>query len=208
MFSDRYESLCDIYGKAVLSKNVEMYINAQIGFILSPKSTADKWEITYDNFTNEINHLTQTLSVGSRIFPKANNTPIDAAKLKSYLFVAKINDIEHSTEIDKACRDYVNTLKIISDDFTQGEPKSRCDSYLKESIEEFNTLYRIKKRRCTKDVNLDSQDFYDHFSISSVPVFSGYEGTPKSFRNGLIHVQMDVPEKTDQPDKNIKWKLK
>jgi hypothetical protein len=208
LFSDRYDSLCNIYGKAVLAKNVEMFINSQIGFILSPKSTADKWEITYDDFTNEINHLTQALSAGSRIFPRVINKPINTAAYKSHLFVKKINDIKHSDVVGNACRDYAQTLTIISDSFTYGEPKERFDSYLAQSTEQFDTLYRIKKRRCSKDINLDSQDFYDHFSLLSVPVFSGYDGTLQSFRNGLMHIQMDVPDKVNEPDKNKKWKLK
>lgn len=202
MLEDRYKTLCDVYGKSVLLKNVKIYINSQVGFILSPVSTNNKWVISYDDFSNEINHLTQTLSSDSRVFPTVNNGFRSSENYQSYLFVKKIKDINYDDVIDKACSDYADSICIITESFSSGEPKARYDRYLNETITQFETMYRMKIRNHTGDVDLDSQNFYDDFSLSPVPTFSGYEQTQSSFRNGVMHIQMDVV------DDHQKWKWK
>ncbi|OBU18316.1 hypothetical protein AYY19_00055 [Photobacterium aquimaris] len=202
LFDSKYKRLCDVYGKSVLKKNVKSYINAQIGYIISPLSVSNNWVITFDDFRNEIVHLTQTYASGSRIFPKVKNENINYEQYKEYLFVSKIIDINHLDAIDLACADYANALNIIGESFYCGERKKRYDDYLKEVIGNFDVLYRMKSRRCSDNVDFDSQDFYDEFMLLSPPSFSGYESTGYSFRNGVLHIQLDDTFQIK------KWRLK
>ncbi|HHX8446786.1 TPA: hypothetical protein ACVO1C_003143 [Vibrio diabolicus] len=202
LFEPRYNEICDIYGKSVLKRNVESFINAQIGYIVSPAATGKNWEITYDDFASEVRHLTQIYASGSRVFPSPKRNPISVASNQNHIFVDKIHDIDYSSEIDAACTDYTNSLSIINDSFSSGELKNRYEDYLYEVSSNFDRLYKRAARRCTSEVELDSQDFYDECHLFEPPVFSGYEETQKSFRNGVLHIQMN--------DKSLdkKWRLK
>ncbi|WP_146154715.1 hypothetical protein [Photobacterium angustum] len=202
IFEERYKQICDIYGKTVLRKNVESFIYSQIGFIISPASTSNNWAITYEDFRREIDHLVQIYASGSRVFPKIKTKDTDLGKYGKYLFVRKIEDIKYTDVIDSACADYARSLSIISESFSHGEPKNRYDDYLQEVMNHFDTLYRMKSRRCSNNIDFDSQDFYDEHSLHSPPPFSGYDSTGTLFRNGVLHIQLD------DKSKNKKWRLK
>ena len=202
LFESIYSDICDVYGKGVLKRNVESFINAQIGYIISPMSTNNNWEITYDDFTNEVRHLTQTYMSGSRIFPSSKQKIMNITAYQTHMFVDKIHDINYSSEIDAACTDYASSLSIINDSFSSGELKNRYESYLDEVNYNFDRLYKKSSRNCTSNIELDSQDFYDDCHLLEATAFSGYEATQKSFRNGVLHIQMN------DPSKNKKWRLK
>ncbi|MGI9898185.1 hypothetical protein ACKVMY_21760 [Vibrio natriegens] len=202
LFESRYRELCDIYGKGVLKRNVNSFINAQLGYVISPSSTNSNWEITYKDFANEVSLLTQRFATGSRIFPSPNQKNVDSREYQTYLFVTKISDINYTSEIDKACTDYANSMSIIDDSFSNGESKKRYDEYLVEVNSDFDRLYKKHSRRCSDEVDIDSQEFYDECHLFNPPVFSGYDSTQKSFRNGVLHIQMN------DPNKKISWKLK
>ncbi|EGR3245044.1 hypothetical protein DC882_24995, partial [Vibrio parahaemolyticus] len=172
---------CDIYGKGVLKRNVNSFINAQLGYVISPSSTNSNWEITYKEFANEVSLLTQRFATGSRIFPSPNQKNVDSREYQTYLFVTKISDINYTSEIDKACTDYANSMSIIDDSFSNGESKKRYDEYLVEVNSDFDRLYKKHSRRCSDEVDIDSQEFYDECHLFNPPVFSGYDSTQKSF---------------------------
>ncbi|OCH56556.1 hypothetical protein [Vibrio sp. ZF57] len=201
LINDRYKELCDLYCKGILKKNKIIYINSIIGFIISPKSRGDKWCITYEDFCKELSFLVQTFSSGSRVFP-TNNSNISSDSYEEYLFIKKINEIPYPDVINSACKDYASSLKIIDGSFSSGEPKSRFDTYLNDVVNSFDTLYRKKSRRCSEEIEFESQDFYDDFTLTLPPSFPGYESTQTSFRNGVMHIQMDDLEA------NKKWRLK
>ncbi|MEZ8147708.1 hypothetical protein [Enterovibrio norvegicus] len=198
---ERYKELCDLYCKGILKKNHKLYINSLVGFIVSPDARGKKWSITYDDFCNEVSFLCQTYSSGSRIFP-TRNTTVDPNDYSEHLFLRKIKDISHHEAIDRACTDYANSLLIVNESFSSGEPKNRYNTFIDEVNSSFDVLYRKHARRCGENIDLDSQDFYDEFSLYSPPVIQGYDSTLSSFRNGVIHIKMDDHET------NKKWRLK
>lgn len=202
LFESKYSDICDIYGKGVLRRNVKAFINSQLGYIISPVSTEKNWEITYDDFADEVRNLTQIYASGSRVFPSPKESTMSISTHENHIFVDKIHDIGYSTEIDTACTDYANSLSIINDSFSSGELKNRYEGYLHEVNSNFDRLYKRSVRRCTSEVELDSQDFYDECHLFEAPVFSGYEATQKSFRNGVLHIQMN------DDSINKKWRLK
>ena len=202
LFESKYKDICDIYGKGVLKRNVEAFINAQVGYIISPISTKNNWEITYDDFSSEVRNLTQVYSSGSRVFPSPPKVVMSASNYKTYIFVDKILDINYSSEVDTACTDYASSLSIINDSFSSGELKNRYENYVHEVNSIFDRLYRKYARHCNSEIELDSQDFYDECHLFEPPAFSGYEATQKSFRNGVLHIQMN------DESANKKWRLK
>lgn len=202
LIGERYKELCDLYCKSILKKNATSYMNSLVGFIISPQSRSRSWCISYDDFCEELRHLTQTYSSGSRVFPRSKNTSVVSGEYAEHMFVNKIRDILHFEAIDCACTDYANSLLIINESFSSGEPRNRFNAYLYDVKNAFDVLYRMRSRRCTNEVELDSQDFYDEFTISQPPSFPGYDSTQTSFRNGVIHIQMD------DPCLENKWRLK
>jgi hypothetical protein len=205
LLPERYNELIDIYGKGVLEKNREHFIQAMAGYIMSPQSMANSWAITYDEFSQQVALLTQSLSSETRIFPTKNTTisKSDNDGYKDYLFVKKIEDINYQEAINDAHKDYSDAMCLIFEEFSAGEIKERLTNFTKQTISDFDIRYRKSKRNCNlDDIERHSQNFYDDYSLSEPPTFSGYESPQKSFRNGVLHIQMN------EPAIPIKWKLK
>lgn len=201
LIDERYKELCDLYCKAILKKNKHLYMNSIVGLIISPSSRGNKWSISYEDFCEEISLLVQTYATGSRVFPTSNES-INPEQYNEHLFIKKIKDISYHEVIDNACKDYANSLKIIDNSFSSGEPKSRFTTYLTDVVNSFETLYRRNSRNCNDEIILNSQNFYDDVVSALPPGFPGYESTQTSFKNGVIHIKMD------DPDSDNKWRLK
>lgn len=205
LLPERYNNLIDIYGKGVLEKNREYFIQAMAGYIMSPPSMSNGWEITYEYFTSQVALLTQRLSCETRIFPSRSITIPESADNsdKDYLFVNKIEDINYHEVIDSAHKDYSDAMYLIFEEFAAGETKARLDNFTLQVMSDFEIRYRKSKRSYkSDDIDESSQDFYDDCSLCETPTFSGYESPNKSFRNGVLHMQMN------EPTISIKWKLK
>lgn len=120
LINERYKELCDLYCKSILNKNKSSYMNAIIGFIISPISRKNNWSISYSDFCEELSSLTQTYSSSSRIFPRSKKLSVETEEYSEHLFIKKIKDIFHFEAIDRACTDYANSIMIINESFSSG----------------------------------------------------------------------------------------
>ena len=203
-----YNMIKDRYGKNVLSINRDEFIYSILGYIISPEIIVDnKWEITYEEFTEKVIMLTKIFCSGTVIFPKKYTLHYlseDEIKEKSgFLFVKKIKDINYNEVICDAISDYIVTNKTIFEDLSKHSiSKKHYEEYEKELENIIRPCYRIALRNTTNEnIINNSKDFYDEIMCKPAPNFLNYNDTPIYFKNGIIH------NMADDEKKNIKWRL-
>jgi hypothetical protein len=196
------------YIKGILDGKKDDFLAALIGFITQSQATkVQSWEITYDDFDKKVGDLTTLYCRETREFPRKYFNSIklpDSRQVEehhSYIFVRKIQDIEHYIVIAEAVRDYLGAVRTIHEELRNYEvPPSRTDSYIAELAEIFIKRHRIASRRCT-DMITDSQNFFDEITTEEPREFEGFKRPPIGFRNGLLHTQLD------DINKKLQWKL-
>lgn len=197
------------YIKGILDGKKDDFLNALIGFTTQPQSgRGQSWEISYEAFEKKVGDLTTLYHRETRVFPRKHldNTKIaDPKQLEEHLnhtFVQKIKDIDYFEVIPEAVNDYVAAVKTVQGEFKNYEvPVSRTESYIDRLVQLYNTRYRSACRN-SLDIIKGSQNLYDNITSEEPREFEGFERPPDTFRNGLIHSQMDDDEK------KLKWRLK
>lgn len=206
--SEYFDILKDKFGKGVPLENRGAFINSLLGFVICPETTTtNKWEISFDNFTDQVSLLTEQFCKSTRIFPKKySSSTISKQEYRDtsgHLFVKRIEDIEYHDAINDAISDYVRTQKTIMEELDKrGVNKLLYIAYENGIIDSFKPKYR-KASRNTKAGNVikDSQDFYDDITGEDSPAFGNYNDTPTFFKNGTIH------EHANDGNNDLKWKL-
>ncbi len=196
------------HGKGVLTGKREAFINSLLGYLVTPKNgAAAGWEVTYEDFSQQVESLTSQFSSATKIFPKKylNRTPSsdEIAKKVTHLFVKKIEEIQYDEVKEKAISDYINTNKTILDELSHyAVTKSQYDAYEDELYNFYKPQYRsfLRKANSSNVLNL-SKDLYDQVIGSKAQIFTSFIDTPISFRNGIIH------NMADDEEKDIEWKL-
>ncbi|MGZ6554752.1 MAG: hypothetical protein ACXVDV_19335 [Bacteroidia bacterium] len=203
-----YQQLVQSHGSSVLSANSEDYINALLGYIISPPITGKSgWEITYEEFTERKQSLISEYHSKTIIFPKKySNLSLSQNNLQAYakhLFVKKIEDIDYHEVRNEAIADFINTRKTISDELAKYSiAKHHYDGYESEILRGYLAKYRILSRSTsTAKLVKNSKSFFDEITAEKPPSFLYFNDTPIYFRNGLLH------EITDDENKEIVWKL-
>lgn len=206
--STYFEELKQKHGKVVLSQKREDYINALLGYILSPTvRIGDSWEISYDAFTSKVNSLVSIYKSDTIIFPskyaRATISENEEDEHLKHLFIKKIDDIEYSEVKSDAISDYIQTNQTILNELEKHSiNKEYYDDYEDEIKRTYKSKYRVSSRNTTfaNCIN-DSQDFYESITGAEAPTFFDFNNTPKFFRNGLLHGLANE-------ENNIIWKLK
>jgi len=203
--NDKFDKIVHTRAKhTVLVKNREALIKSLLGFMMSPDIVIDKgWVINEDDFSKELEFLSDKFKTNSRIFPSKSNINLDIKQLTgNELYIQKIKDINYEAVIPRAHSDYIETLKVISDEFKQGVRSQDYDTFQKDVFRDFDNRYGYFSRNA-KDIILDSQNFLDDFQDRESPNFIGFEHKPyKWFRDGVVHINMDDDKQA------LKWKLK
>lgn len=188
----QYELILEKHAKTVLKVKAPAYINSLVGFILSPKVySGNGWEVTYEDFTAEVQNLSQQFVSNTRMFPfRISEAVSDTEETEPPLYIKKIEDISYKEVIPMARVHHMSALNTLIEEFKGGTLKSRCDSFRDEMINSFRSRFRKACRKC-ENPHLESKDFYDDCMDVPCPTFSGFETPPKAFRNGLLHLEMD-----------------
>lgn len=193
--------------KWTLRNKVDDCMDSLLGFITQAKNAdQSQWVITHEDFSKKIRELNAVYGHGTLIFPRLKDKNFSADEIKNckpLLFVKKIEEIEHHSEVEPAIKHYLETQKIITQELKNYEsPPHRLDNFSQELRDSFDNNYRIACRKCSKDVISSSQDFYNDRILEPAPILDGYQSTPVNFKNGMLHMQMDDDELSMQ------WKLK
>ncbi len=197
-----YKQIVQKNAKHVLERYAESLINSLLGFVLTPKIIIGAgWAIKYEDFKNELQNLTTGFASSTRTFPPKNSNVSPNQSADDSAFVKKILQIDYKAVVDEAKKDYLYAASTILEEFNQGILESRCNNFRSEVLSEFNSKYRTACRNIANEIKHSSRDFYDACMQAQCPTFSGYESPPKSFKNGVLHLEMD------DATKEMKWHL-
>jgi hypothetical protein len=203
-----YELMRQRHCKGILTAKQPDYLNALIGFVMSPGVVSDpRWEITYDQFTAKVKELTSRYCRDTREFPAKyilstkSPDPHDVARCKDRAFVKKIHDIDYAEVVSEAILHYLAASKTVLEEFRSYEvPDQALALYAQDILAAFIPRYRAAKLKVTHIVN-DSKAFYNETIAAPSPQLSGFSNTPITFRNGVLHMQFD------DENNELKWRL-
>ncbi len=202
-----YSRIKSKYLKWTLHNKKDDCMDSLLGFISQAKNIdQSQWVITYEAFTQKICDLNDIYGHGTFSFPRLKDKKFSADEIKNckpFLFVKKIEEIEHYSEIETAIKHYLETQKIITQELKNYEsPPHRLENYSEELRDLFDNNYRIACQGCSQDVIAASKDFYNKRICEPSPPLEGYQSTPVNFKNGMLHMQMDEERLAMQ------WKLR
>lgn len=200
-----YNQLCMKYARNIPKKNQDTYIKALLGYLILPKGdNKDKWEITCDDFNSECQKLAQLLIDQESLFPRTEcNKQIEYDEYKEHLFVKKIEEIEYHKEIKDAIKEYAEIHSLVINELlTRQVSRKKYDDYEEDVKKNYKRLYRRASRSiCDNNCIKESKNFYDDIMTSEAQQYMSYSDTPKTFRNGILHMV------ADEVNEDIKWKL-
>lgn len=193
------------YLKGVMQGKKDDFLSALFVYISQPANDGDQnWEITFEDFSRKVEELTGIYGHDTRTFPSVSvpvSSDDEETHKKNHLFAQKILDIEYPQVLRKAIEHYHVALKTVNDEFkTYLVLRQRTEQYTSDVVDQFNAKYRTKARNCSDAVR-DSKDLYDDVTGSDPLPLSGFDATPLSFRNGLLHAEMD------DESKSLKWRI-
>ncbi len=192
----------------IFSGKRDDYLNSLFGYISRADLDHDSsWAITYEDFSKKIQELTRSMGHGTIEFPSLkpedylNPDDVDAESYQTFQFVKKIDAIEYPEVIPQAISDYLNTSKIIREEFSKYEVSPDVyRKYQNEEIGAFRTFYRRKLNIGTQNIKDASQDFYNEVMWQPPRQISGFSQPTTDFKNGLLHSHLNE-------DANDKWRL-
>ena len=193
--------------KSFPDENKETVINTLLGFIMNEEEYNNGWEVSYDNFSLQLQDLSAQLNNQTQIFPINENfkTIPDAEKEKTskYSFVKKIEEIEYNEMIPNSLNQYWFTINTINKEFsTRKQKMETLKQFQEDLITAHNSIYNKSSRSCTEvDLINKCKDFYDEIISSQSPNYDIFNNIPLIFKNGMYHLLADDNEK-------IVWKLK
>lgn len=205
----QYEMLKQRYIK-IISINKDNVIDALSGYIISPFITSNRWEITYQMFSEKFSSLVEEYASTTKIFPKKYSTiqlsEEEEESHSEHQFVKKIEEINYHEVKTEAISDFVHTRKIIAEELQKYQVSRE---HYKGYENEIHRSYLAQYRNACLDANLSNQiknskKLYNAVTGREAQPFKNFNDTPIYFRNGLLHEIAD--DKNNE--KNIVWKLK
>lgn len=198
--SNLYHHLCRVHAFHILDSNCQQYMNSLLGFVCrSGKAAGESWEISFEDFRNEVHTLTSIFRSESREFPRAEFERVqdfNVAEARDDLFVQKIRDIGCDGKfVVRAITDFEGTVATIAQEFRQyTAAHGRLRSFQGEVEGAFEASYSLACLSPPLD-DPASKKFYLNTTVLPPPNFPGYADSPSSFRNGLLHLMMDEDER-------------
>ena len=184
--------------RGILSGKKNDFLNSLIGFVCRPgKNTGERWEITFEEFSDKLEELTNNFRSETRVFPYKHFSKIKGIAPDEYqedLFVTKIHEIEHYEAVPRAIHYYEAAIQTINEEFDsyRTEP-DKFKAYSRAVEDRFKTSHSMACRKCSDEIP-DSKNFYDETHMSQPPGFPGFQDSPDWFRNGLLHICMNDNE--------------
>lgn len=202
--NEYYDKIKGQYSKNVPSIRADQYMNSMFGYILNPKIINNKWEVSYNDFAQEVRNVTCKLVETTTVFPeKIAFDSINHSDCLSSAFVEKIKDIEYHEVVNEAIVSYVQTKEIILQEFSLSPTIRRS---LKQYEDDVKNIFKSRHRRCSRSCNSAkviemSQDFYDEIMISDRGTFYIFNSVPVFFFKGILQILTDENE-------DMVWMLK
>jgi hypothetical protein len=185
--------------------NKQKYMEGLIGFVYESAIEKTGWHIPYRQFKEKRIELTSTYCRKCFTFPRfsgRNATEREQFENQEKLFVQKILDIQHESEIPEAIGNWLELHNSLREEI-DGRPQylSKTKEYQSELIRKFCKKYQIKQRNVS-DAIKDSKNLYDEvISENPTPIPIILITPPLAYKNGLIHDSMD-----NEVEK-LKWRI-
>ena len=198
------KKIIDCHGKTILQAKKDDFLDDLMGYLLSPCTIQNGWEISFSGFSEKLTIVTNHYRRGTVVFPAKKIVPTteDLELQREKLFVRKLREINYSDVISDAIHHYISASITVIEEFKNYEvdPKSyqTYQSNLKQSQQ---TRHRSAKRRLSGDPIAASQNFYDELTAETPQPFPSFDQTPMEFRNGVLHMLAD-----DGAD-DFQWRL-
>jgi hypothetical protein len=199
-----YNSIKEIHAKTIHDIRKDEFIRCMLGYVISPTTVNNNWEITYKNFTQEVISLAASLNEKTTQFPsKLHLKDIKTEEYNENNFVNKIHQIEYDEVVLDAISEYVQTKEMLISEIHRSKTISRSlDEYVGSLHSRQRTEYRMACRNCIEVQKIiSSQNFYDKMMSSEEGSFYIYNSVPRYFHNGMLHI---LAEEND----NFIWLLR
>ncbi len=197
-----YDNLKRSICMGVTQKNQKAFLDSLAGFIIRPElSNNAQWEITYAGYKAKFEETTRLHCSHNKRFPKRHRHKLGAPLTseqesnRSALFVQKIEDIDHHAKVPRAIQEHYYAFRTILEDFQIDGVETEAYLDFEDQVErDFTDAYEAEHG----DYSKCSKQFYDKHTGSTFPAVAGYEEGNKDFRNGVLHMQMNDPNKSHQ----------
>lgn len=189
-----YNKIKGQYSKNIPLIRTDQYMNSMFGYILSPEIIENKWEISYEGFTDELRNITQQLVDTTTEFPrKIDLSTIDHKNYINNPFVEKIKEIEYNEVVTDAITNFVQTRELILQEFRFSPSiHTSLKGYEENVKEKYKINYRKSCRNCIAEQRIHkSKDFYDDIMSLDSGTFYIYNSVPPYFYNGIMHILAD-----------------
>ena len=194
----------DIHGKPILRGKSNEFLNDLMGYLISPATAQNGWEVSFDAFISEVAIVSARYHRGTWVFPLKNIAPTtDQMDLQSEkMFVTKLHEIEHQEAVSEAIQNYIFASTTVLEELqSYAVPPEFYKTYESNLKKTHLTKHRLAKRQLAGDAIVASQNFYDALTGESPQSFPRFDQTPVEFRNGVFHMLADA----DSDD--FQWKL-
>lgn len=205
---ERQDDYMTFYEKHLLAKRAywdpdrnTIFINALLGFIISPRILKSNWQISYEEFRKQLNGWSNRMSGQKMVFPSievAENPDVD----NDALFLKKLKDIDW-TDTRTAIRDFAKASKFIEEETAVTVVNSSFNKYKEDLMDLYSEVKGEIGVPTGTDVKAESRSFVNRvFRESRSVKMDIYEETDHKFAKGVYH------SLANEPDNDLVWKLK
>ena len=204
-FTETHNELKHIQCKGIPQANQDAFLSALVGYVIRPDVvTHENWSISYEDFKIQVEEATAKYNLSSKRFPQKYRSEFNAPltkeqeELQNNLFVQKIKEIDHDSQIHAAIKDYSFAFQLTLEYFQKYSVVFNDYQIFEGQV---NREFQQAFARAQRQSNRCSKTFYDDHTLSQPPHMSGFMDTPKDFRNGVLHIQMNNSKES------YRWKL-
>ncbi|MGR6762071.1 ABC-three component system protein [Paenibacillus sp. T2-29] len=186
-------------------KQIEEFVSALIGVLLTLPIHQKRWEITYEDFNTLFKNY-------AKRFTDSSETPLQLSfedyepniseqqELIKKHFVSEIQRIDLSDEVTDAINDYCRTNKTVIKYFENNIVKSKdLKDYRKQLQKTLSTSKKLSKLNCkndTKRILTESQKLYLESMKMEARKINGVSNNRDFFQRGVIHSIVDNKQLT------------
>lgn len=204
---EKQEDYMSFYENHLLAKRAywdpdrnTIFINALLGFIISPRILNSNWQISYEEFRKQLNGWSTKMSGQKMVFPSievAENPNVD----KDALFLKKLKDIDWN-DTRTAIRDFAKASKFIEEETAVTVVNSSFNKYKEDLMDLYSEVKGMIGVPTGTDVNAESRSFVNRVFLESKSIkMDIYEETDHKFARGVYH------SLANEPDNDLIWKL-
>jgi hypothetical protein len=213
--NDRIAKYKKRYLKGILPSKHNDFLNDMFGFMTDAIKITEGWKFEVGEFDKKFADLTRRYMHGTVVFPIIDSNAIKdkAAKMdvSNDRYAQKLTEIGATKrDIILAAGDMLHAEKYLYEltkhfDTSQQEVDEYWDGELSRHLSKRKSAMIKFKKSSMEELKDESLAFYHERQGEAVTVFSRYNSTPATFRNGIYHLLAD--EEPEDTDDEFHWRL-